>query len=407
MRRGIKSAVAVLLVVAVAGLSIIGCAGEAEEKPPVEETTPPKVFKIKYSSEVSEMSFAWYSYYLTFQEEVEERSDGRIQITYYPNQTLHKWAEFPEALKGGLTDMACTNPTYRFDVFPLHLIWQFPGLHRHEYESAIIWLKYLKDKYDTPYWDAIDSVSLSDNLLEPNWLMTMKKTVRGLDDFKGLSLNVFAYNKPYLEDVGVVPVACAYTERYELLQKGMLDGVLQMPDTMTRMKYQTLATPDKGCAYPFPVIYIACSVPMAINKPFFQSMPADLQEIIQTAADRWMTSANMQGNRIASGLSKDLFREMGLLYIDWPEEDVKEFNDLAVEKAWPAMFEEAAKYGVEEELRQLVADFQKYLDESPFDEAMFKSLEGEYEARDLTNGWEGLDEILVDYQWFNAEKFVQ
>jgi TRAP-type C4-dicarboxylate transport system substrate-binding protein len=407
VRRGMKTAVVALLIAAVGGLSVIGCAGEVEEQTPAEETTPAEVWKIKYSTEVSELSFAFPSYYWTFQKEVEERSEGRIKITFYPSETLHKWPEFPEALQEGLVDMACCNPSYRFDVFPLHLIFQFPGLHRNEYESAIIWHEYLKDKWDVPYWDAIDAVSLADNLLEPAWILTAKKTISNMGDFQGFATPVFVYNKAYLEAVGVIPVASLYTERYEHLQKGMIDGVISMPDVITRMKWHTLCTPGEGCAYPFPIAFLFSDVTAAINKPFFQSMPTDLQEIIQTSADKWLSSANMQGNRIVSHLSKQLLTDMGLQYIEWSEEDIKEFNDLAIEKQWPAMYEEAAKYGVEEDLKQLVAEYQKYLDESQFDETMFKSLDGGYEVRDLTKGWEGVNEVLVDYQWFDAEEFVQ
>jgi C4-dicarboxylate-binding protein DctP len=206
----------------------------------------------------------------------EERAKGRVQIEVYPNSSLYKDNEEMNALQLGAVQMLAPSlakfgplGVREFEVFDLPYIFDsYEEVHKVT-ESALgqSMLKKLEPKgiIGLAYWD--------NGMRE----MTANKPLRVPDDFKGLKMRIQSSKVLDLQmrALGAVPQAMAFSEVYQAMQTGVVDG---SENTLSNIytqkmhevqKYLTLS--DHG--------YIGYAV--IVNKKFWDGLPADLRTTLE------------------------------------------------------------------------------------------------------------------------------
>jgi tripartite ATP-independent transporter DctP family solute receptor len=109
---------------------------------------------------------------------------------------------------------------------------------------------------------------------------TRSKPVRSLADFKGLKFRVIE-NRALVEGfraLGAVPAPLPYTQIYTALQQGTVDGTANDLLSVTTLrlyevaKYHTISS------------YLVEPRPMIMSKKYFDSLPADIRDVLASSA---------------------------------------------------------------------------------------------------------------------------
>jgi C4-dicarboxylate-binding protein DctP len=229
-----------------------------------------------------------------FKQLVEERTAGRVRVEVYPNSTLYKDKEELEALQLGAVQMLAPSVSKfgplgvkEYEVFDLPYI--FPNkdvLHRvTEGPIGAQLFSKLESKgiHGLAYWDNGFKV------------MTANRPLRMPADFKGLKMRIQASKvlDAQFRALGANPQVMAFSDVYQALQTGVVDGTENTPSNVYTQKmnevqkYLTLS--DHG--------YIGYAV--ITNRAFWDKLPPDIRTILEQAmrdATRYANAISQQDN---------------------------------------------------------------------------------------------------------------
>jgi C4-dicarboxylate-binding protein DctP len=231
-----------------------------------------------------------------FKKLAEERTKGRVKVEVYPNSTLYKDREEVEALQLGSVQLLAPSlakfgplGVREFELFDLPYIFDnYAELHRiTEGPVGHGLLKKLEAKGITglAYWDNGFKV------------MSANKPLRKPEDFRGLKMRIQSSKvlEAQMRALGAIPQVMAFSEVYQALQTGVVDGTENPPSNLYTQKmhevqkYVTLS--DHG--------YLGYAV--ITNKKFWDGLPAD----IRTALEGAMKEATKYANEIAKKENDD------------------------------------------------------------------------------------------------------
>ena len=225
-----------------------------------------------------------------FKELAEKMTKGRVKVELYPNSTLYKDKEEMEALQLGAVQMLAPSlakfgplGVKEFEVFDLPYI--FPGrdvLYRiTDGPIGRDLFKKLENKGITglAYWDnGFKVMSANKPLLVPA-------------DFKGLKMRVQSSKvlDAQMRALGANPQVMAFSEVYQALQTGVVDGTENPPSNVYTQKMhevqKNLTVSNHG--------YLGYAV--IVNKKFWDGLPADVRGQLENA----MKDASKYANAIA------------------------------------------------------------------------------------------------------------
>jgi len=222
-----------------------------------------------------------------FKELAEKYTDGKAKVEIYPNSTLYKDKEELEALQLGAVQMlAPSNSKFgpigvrEFEVFDLpYILPDLPTLRKvTDGPLGVKLLKLLQPKgmIGLAYWD---------NGFKQ---MTANKKLIAPDDYKGLKFRVQSSKvlEAQFRALGAVPQVMAFSEVYQALQTGVVDGQENTASNIYTQKMHEvqkyLTMTNHG--------YIGYVV--VVNKKFWDGLPADIRSQLEKA----MKEATAFGN---------------------------------------------------------------------------------------------------------------
>jgi C4-dicarboxylate-binding protein DctP len=231
-----------------------------------------------------------------FKKLAEERTKGRVKVELYPNSSLFKDGEEVEALQLGSVQMLAPSLAKfgplglrEFEVFDLPYIFDDYGeLHKvTQGPVGAALLKKLESKgiVGLAYWDNGFKV------------MSANKPIRVPADYKGLKMRIQSSKVlgDEIKALGGIPQVMAFSEVYQSLQTGVVDGTENPPSNFYTQKMQEvqkyLALTNHG--------YLGYAV--IANKKFWDGLPAD----IRTALEGAMKDATKFANDIAKKENDD------------------------------------------------------------------------------------------------------
>ena len=231
-----------------------------------------------------------------FKKLAEERTKGRVKVEVYPNSQLYKDKEELEALQLGSVQMLAPSlakfgplGVREFEVFDLpYLFDTYEELHKvTEGPVGQALMRKLDSKgiIGLAYWD--------NGFKE----MSANKPLRKPDDFKGLKMRIQSSKviDMQMRALGANPQVMAFSEVYQALQTGVVDGTenpvsnLYTQKMHEVQKYLTLS--DHG--------YLGYAV--IVNKKFWEGLPADIRATLEQA----MKEATKYTNNIAQQENDD------------------------------------------------------------------------------------------------------
>jgi C4-dicarboxylate-binding protein DctP len=211
-----------------------------------------------------------------FKKLAEERTKGRVKVEVYPNSQLYKDKEEMEALQLGAVQMLAPSlakfaplGVKEFELFDLPFIFDnYQELHKvTQGPVGAKLLKKLEPKgiLGLAYWDNGFKV------------MSANKPLKSVDDFKGQKMRIQSSKvlDSQMRSVNAIPQVMAFSEVYQALQTGVVNGTENPPSNLYTQKmhevqkYVTLS--DHG--------YLGYAV--IVNKKFWESLPADIRTILE------------------------------------------------------------------------------------------------------------------------------
>ena len=231
-----------------------------------------------------------------FKKLAEERTKGRVKIEVYPNSQLYKDKEELEALQLGSVQMLAPSLAKfgpmglrEFEVFDLPYIFDsYAELHKvTQGPVGAGLLKRLEPKgiVGLAYWDNGFKV------------MSANKPIKAPADYKGLKMRIQSSKvlEGQMRALGSLPQVMAFSEVYQALQTGVVDGTENPPSNFYTQKMHEvqkhLTLTDHG--------YLGYAV--IANKKFWDGLPAD----IRTALEGAMKDATKYANDIAKKENDD------------------------------------------------------------------------------------------------------
>jgi len=233
---------------------------------------------------------------LKFKELAESRTQGRVKVEVYPNSQLFKDGEEMQMLQLGNVQMLAPSVSKfgplgvrEFEIFDLpYLFDNYDELHKvtaGPIGQALFRKLESKGIIGLAYWDNGFKV------------MSANKPLRTPADFRGLKMRIQSSKvlDAQMRALGATPQVMAFSEVYQALQTGVVDGTENPPSNLYTQKmnevqkYVTLS--DHG------VIEYA----VIVNKKFWDGLPADLRATLEGA----MKEATKYANDIARQENED------------------------------------------------------------------------------------------------------
>lgn len=285
-----KKSISLLLVVVFLVLSAHSFAGAADAI---------KLKAANYLPVTHPMSLltAWYC------DEVKKRTNGRVEITYYPGGTLLNPVKMYDGVATGIADMGVSHISYTRGRFPVMEVFEQP----HGFPSGWVSTQVTSDfynKYQPKEWNEVEVLYI--NTSGPLVVLTVNKPVKTMEDLKGLKIRATGQMSDVVKALGAVPIPLAMPDVYDSLRRNVIDGVTVDLSTLKYWKFAEViksVTADwqLGTGYTFYFV---------INKKKWNALPDDIKKIMsQVALEAKEKQAAMWNDMDIEG--RDTFKAAG------------------------------------------------------------------------------------------------
>lgn len=215
-----------------------------------------------------------------FKAMLEQGSGGNITVELYPNSQLGSLSENMESMRIGDLEMAYLNDGTISASVP---------------EFSVVGLPYLWNSIDAAH-EALDGdfgEYLSQKLLDTCNIINLgyadvgfrnitnsKHEIKTPDDLKGLKIRTMTnpLHVEYFTALGAIPTPMSFSELFTALQQKTVDG----QENPTALIYNNAIYEVQS--YMTITEHVWTSCPLCIAADFFNSLPADYQELIKEAA---------------------------------------------------------------------------------------------------------------------------
>lgn len=272
--------------------------------------------------------------------EVEKVTAGRVRVEMLP-KVVGTVSGQHDVVRDGLADVAVVVPSYSPGKFDLTEIVEIPFQgDRAELVSPAFFNFYTKNLLKYNEFPGAHVLSIFTNT--PPGLYLAKRTVKSIDDFKGLKLRTSsALMAQSVTLLGGVPVIKPVTDIYEMVNGGLVDGALFPPVDHKSFKLTQLLPRVTEIAGG-----ISCSaVALIINEAKWNSINAADREAIMKVSGAHMARIAGKGYDDESRLATEELRKGGGTIETLPAETVAELRKRLqpVEQSW---MERARKKGL-------------------------------------------------------------
>ncbi len=215
---------------------------------------------------------------LKFKELVERALPGRVVVEIFPNSQLYKDKEEIEALQLGAVQMLAPSVAKfgplgvrEFEVFGLPFILKdedgFKAVANGDVGKSLFKKLEAKGIKGLAFWD----IGFE--------MMSANKPLRVPDDFHGLKMRIQSSKvlDAQMRALGAIPQVMAFSELYQGLQTGIIDGTESVPSNFYTQKlgevqkYYTISNHN----------HLAYAV--VVNKPFWDGLPQDVRDVLTSS----------------------------------------------------------------------------------------------------------------------------
>jgi C4-dicarboxylate-binding protein DctP len=236
-----------------------------------------------------------------FKELAEKYTEGRVRVEVYPNSQLYKDKEEVEALQLGAVQMLAPTMSKfgplgvkEYEVFDFPYIFPDKDALRRVQNGPIG--KLLLQKLESK---GIIGLAFWDNGFK---IMSANRPLIAPDDMLGLKMRIQSSKvlEAQMKALGAVPQVLAFSEVYQALQTGVVDGTENPPSNMYTQKMHEVQK------YATLTIHGYLGYVVIVNKKFWDELPADIKPKLEQA----LAEATEYANTIAEKENEDALEAM-------------------------------------------------------------------------------------------------
>ena len=227
---------------------------------------------------------------IKFKELAEKYTNGAVKVEVYPNSTLYKDGEELEALQLGAVQMLAPSTAKfaplgvkQFEVMDLPYLFPtqaiYDSMTTGPFGKKLLGMLESKGIKGLAYWDnGFYVISANKPLIKP-------------DDLKGLKIRISGskVDDETLRGMGALPQIMAFSELYQGLQSGVVDGAQNTASNYTTQKLNEVQK------FITTTYHVHLQYAVIVNKKFWDGLPAD----IRTQLEKAMAEATDYNNSIA------------------------------------------------------------------------------------------------------------
>ncbi len=215
-----------------------------------------------------------------FRQLAEDRSKGRLKVEVYPNSSLYKDKEELEALQLGAVQMLAPSLSKfgplgakQFEIFDLPYLFPdddaFQRVTRGPIGRQLFALLEPRSLKGLAFWSGGFHV------------FSANRPLRTPADLKGLKMRI--PSSKVLEanerSLGAIPQVMAFSEVYQALQTGVVDGTENILSSYTSQRYVEV---QKNITLTY---HTHTGYAVVMNKAFWDGLPADLQAVVASSIE--------------------------------------------------------------------------------------------------------------------------
>jgi len=254
-----------------------------------------------------------------FAQEIEERTNGRVEIEIFWGGALLKPGEGLDGIAQGIADMGpVINPYAHERLLITNALRDGTGFLGLDMIGACEAFWRLAEKYPQ-----IEEEYLAQNQkvlafnTGGNVHMISRVPIKKIEDFKGLRLRAGSpLTKLISTTTGATPISIKASEAYSALDRGVIDATHGDIDYMNAYKYYEVAKHftyiDLGSAPPMTAI--------TINLDKWKKLPSDIQQVMLEL-----------GRKVPQVYGEMYYQEVGEIQKRWREEEGVKFYELSPE----------------------------------------------------------------------------
>lgn len=284
-------------------------------------------------------------------EEIAEKSGDQLDYTLFTSGELVATREELEALNSGTIDVAIPlHPIYDPERFPLAEVTMLPILTSDVEISTTAFNELITSDEELADGKSYRELVYEDNGLkvfpmvstQPYVISTTKKEIKTIDDLKGLKLRSGArVHDLFAQYIGASPISLPFTDLYDGLSKGTLDGALLAVPDWTSYGIESLFS------YTIQGINLGhYSAVTAMTMDKWNSLPKTVQTAFEEASQNQLQSGINNWYKVNEEVVV-LSEQNGGKFVDVNDLDSelqKVLND-AIEKTWLQWIEDVEAQG--------------------------------------------------------------
>jgi len=253
---------------------------------------------------------------------LEKDSGGRIKAEIYPASQLGPIPRQSEGVQFGAIQCQVVPPEFLVGIDERFEVMAAPGLVRSMAQGQKLAAdpQVLKLMLSLGADKGLHGVGLF--MVNPAAIAS-KAPIRTLADFKGKKIRIFAskFQSEAFDRLGATPVAMSLGDVLPALQQGAIDGAVASTAVFTAFHYQDAAkyVTETGQPAIFGIV--------EISKKWYDTLPADLQQIVDQTAAREDVAINPQADQITEN-SRKAWTDSGGELIKLPPDDQSSLLEL-------------------------------------------------------------------------------
>ena len=269
--------------------------------------------------------------------EVEKRSNGRIKISLFHGGTLTKAAQTYEAVETGVADIGMSVFAYTRGRFPLLEGLDLPL----GYPDGVTATKVANEMVKKYQPEELSGVHVLYLHAHGPGILASRKKVESVSDMSSMKIRATGLSAKIVDALGGTAVSMSQGDTYESLQKGVVDATFCPIETLKGWKQGEVidyVVDTKAIGY-------TTSMFVVMNNDKWNSLPADLQDVMTEVSDEWIAKQGAAWDE-SDSQGEAFVKELGKTFVSLSDEEnskltaamesvYKEYVDAAEAKGLP------------------------------------------------------------------------
>ncbi|MBW1715672.1 MAG: TRAP transporter substrate-binding protein DctP [Deltaproteobacteria bacterium] len=271
-----------------------------------------------------------------FGKEFEKRTNGQYKAKFYFSGQMGKAPDMPALCKTGAVDFIFTGMGYTPHIFKLNRGFELMYITENPHANgAALWELYHQYEPVRKEWEDAGLM-----MVFPAGIDIMacqsRTLIKGVQGIRGKKFRSYAGVAEMIKLWGGNPIALSYSEIYDALNRGVLDGAFGIPSLNVYASRFWEVAPyvfNTGAGI-YAVTYFA------ISKRTYKSFPDDVKKIFQQLCKEGMKRHREWMVNTERNVFKKLRKKKSIRIINWSTEEKAKARDLAVPGIWKAWLDE-------------------------------------------------------------------